>query len=122
MTVVRTSQERCPTCGAELQRFTSRLHCPACNKDVTLTSNGNLAIECLQFAAILDTLPDMDLYARLSTHSIAIILRKAGQALQSSPSETSEPRLIQCPCGCGHMIPWGALLKVTEQHEIGHGG
>jgi uncharacterized Zn finger protein (UPF0148 family) len=31
--------QRCPDCGAELQRFTSRLHCPACNKDIALTSN-----------------------------------------------------------------------------------
>jgi uncharacterized Zn finger protein (UPF0148 family) len=34
--------ERCPDCGAELQRFTSRLRCPVCDKDVALASNQKL--------------------------------------------------------------------------------
>jgi hypothetical protein len=55
---------------------------------VARTSNERLAAECLEFAATLDALPDMDLYARLSTHSIAIILREAGQALQPPAPET----------------------------------
>jgi predicted amidophosphoribosyltransferase len=50
-----SSEKRCPTCGAELQRFTSRLHCPACNKDVTLTSKKcSDVIERLQFVKSQD--------------------------------------------------------------------
>lgn len=29
-----TSNQRCPDCGAQLEHFTGRLHCPACDKDV----------------------------------------------------------------------------------------
>lgn len=43
-----SSDERCPTCGAQLDRFTSRLHCPACNNDVIRPSNSSNMADALE--------------------------------------------------------------------------
>jgi hypothetical protein len=59
------------------------------NKSQPAASNERLAAECLEFAAALDTRPDMDVYAVVSTHSVAILLREAASALRPSQVETT---------------------------------
>lgn len=110
--VARPSEKRCPACGAELQRFTSRLHCPACNKDVTLTSNERplrvhyRADEDLKFERDLNAWQSAEIermqkalrqivgcWDRTEEPTEALEYKIARRALEGTPAhETGEPR------------------------------
>jgi len=92
-----TSEKRCPTCGAELQRFTSRLHCPACNKDVTLTSN-ELYLALAQLRAEVDALvASKEAYIPYhNANRLGVALGKARAVMaRNKPTADETPAVVQ---------------------------
>jgi uncharacterized Zn finger protein (UPF0148 family) len=117
-----TSEKRCPTCGAELQRFTSRLHCPACNTDVTLAPNQNDELrEDITFAASVLA----ELYAKYSAKigPFASQAQAANGRLRSAlkrlTSETSECRGVDSrDVLIAALTKWADDWSVVRQHDV----